>query len=404
MGKTYTVLATLAAMGAKHALIASPAIVRTHWKRSAMEYGFQGRITVKSYDELVRGGLEMMAKLTLVEKIDTIVGDEAHYCKHATSQRTRIMLGKDGYARRVGQVILASGTPMPKNPGELFTQLVFLAPDVLRAFGVPTYEKWKDTFCVVAKRWVRGKLVEKIVDAKNPEVLRLLLDEVMLRREEGADIPPIWWQNVRLNVADLDIFEEGKFIDVEEADTMRLIREAALEGRLEEIANDPHVSRMRRKLGELKVEPVIEMLSSQLADSVDKVAVFAYHTSVLHRLRDGLAQYGVAFIDGSVSSTNRDRALHAFQTDPRVRVFIGQSTATGTGFDGLQYATNRAVNVEPDWTADNNVQLAKRLARQGQKHGHTIMQMIALADTLDESIIGQNVREAKMKAKVFGDE
>ncbi len=394
MGKTYTVLEALKRMSSQHALIVCPAIVQSHWRHSAREIDFEGRLSVYSYEMLTRGGMPLMAKLVLNEKIDAFVPDEAHYCKHATSQRTKIVMGRDGYARRVPHVILASGTPMPKNPAELFTQLVFLAPDVLVAFGVGTYEKWVDAFCVMQKRWVRGKLIEKVVDAKNADLLKTILDEIMLRREGGADLPEIWWQQVRL---------DGPTNEPEMHDerVISLVKHAIESGTLEEIANDPHVSRMRRRIGELKVAPVVEMLSSQLADSTEKVAVFAYHTSVLHGLRDGLAQFGVAYIDGSVSSRNRELALSEFQNNPRTRVFIGQSTATGTGFDGLQYATHRAINVEPDWTADNNMQLAKRLARMGQSHSTTIMQMVSLAGTLDDSIIGQNIREVKMQRKVF---
>ncbi len=393
MGKTYTILETLKRMDAKHALVVCPAIVKTHWHRSAEEIGFEGRLTVESYEKVTRGGLQMMANLTIKEKIDTLVADEAHYCKHPTSQRTKLIMGRDGYARRVGRAILASGTPMPKNPAELFTQLVFLAPDVMRAFGVETYQKWMDTFCVVVVRWARGQRIEKVVGVRNPDVLRLLLNEIMLRREHGIDLPPLWWQTIRL---------DGDDLWADDDDIEPMVNAAIAAGNLASIAMDPHVARMRRRLGELKILPVVEMLSSQLADSTEKIAVWAYHTSVLHGLRDGLEQFGVAFIDGSTSASKRDSALIAFQNDPRTRVFIGQNTATGTGFDGLQHAASRGILVEPDWTAKNNVQLGHRLARMGQKAPTTIMQMVILAGTLDEAIVGQNLMETKMEEKVFG--
>jgi SNF2 family DNA or RNA helicase len=160
---------------------------------------------------------------------------------------------------------------------------------------------------------------------------------------------------------------------------------------------------MRRRLGELKVAPVAEMLSSQLADSSEKVVVFAHHTTVLHSLRELLATFGVAYIDGD--TTKRDEEIDRFANDPRCRVFIGQNQACGTGTDGLQKSgAHRAIFVEPDWTAANNVQLAKRLARIGSKADRVIAQFVTLSGTLDEGIVAQNIRESAIAADVFGTE
>lgn len=400
MGKTHTIIASLKRLGVERPLIACPAIVTSQWYRSMDEQDYTpfADPIVMSYDKLVRGDMKLMAELILKEKIDALIPDEAHYLKHASSQRTRLIMGKDGYARRVPIVIPASGTPMPKNPQELFTQLTYLAPEVLKEFGVQTLDKWTKKFCTMRGRMIRGKWEEKCIDVSNALELKALLDRVMLRRESGVDLPKIWWQTLYLNGenSDWQNWELG-----EDAEAFGKIAAAVREGDLESIANDPHVARMRRRLGELKVDPVVEMLRGQLADSTDKIAVFAYHTSVLHGLRDGLRQFGVAYIDGSVSSGRRDSEKYRFIQDEKTRVFIGQMGATGTGFDGLQYATNRAVIVEPDWTAENNVQIARRIARTGQTRGTSMVQMIALANTLDEAIIGINRRETEMRMKVF---
>lgn len=399
MGKTLTLSIAAAQTNSWATLVVCPAIVRSHWKRTLEEAG-RDPSYVKSYDEIVRGGFLLMAKM-LDADVGTLIVDEAHYCKHATSQRTRILMGKDGYARRIENVWLASGTPMPKNPLEMFTQICYLAPEVLLAHGIRTKDQWKDRFCVVRGRMIRGVWTEKVVDVKNVEELKVILDVVMLRRETGIDLPEIWWQVMRLNGETDELTEGSEFVDEWERKAYGMIVRANLAEDLEDIAKDPYVSRMRRRLGELKVAPVAEMLTSQLADSVEKVAVFAYHTSVLRGLAEKLAAFGVAYIDGDVSDNNRQLQLEKFRTDPRCRVFIGQNVACGTGMDGLQYAARRAILVEPSWTAKENVQLGRRIARTGQISRETcIVQMIALANTLDDSVVRQNQRETEMADKV----
>jgi SNF2 family DNA or RNA helicase len=157
---------------------------------------------------------------------------------------------------------------------------------------------------------------------------------------------------------------------------------------------------MRRRLGELKVAPVVELLKTQLAESDEKVVVFAHHRPVLEALRIALDDFGVEYIDGD--TRYRDEAIDRFRHAPGRRVFLGQNIACSTGMDGLQYSgARRVILVEPDWTPDVNLQLGKRVARMGAADGKIIVQMIALAGTLDEAIVAQNKRETEMVAQAM---
>lgn len=396
LGKTRTLLAAAGAAGLRRPLIISPAIVRTHWHREGVEMGWQqadfSLLNVKSYDEITRGGNALMKRLLVDDKIDGLILDEAHYLKHAQALRTQQILGRDGYARRLDTVWLASGTPIPRNPAEIWTVLASLFPDVALKYGLRTYRDFVDRYCVVRIAFVRGGVREKVVGVKAEHVpeLRALLSEIMQVRtldDVGLDVPAIDWQLTRL---DGDTSNETPIFGH--------LMAAIQAGELQAIADEPQIARMRRRLGELKAPLVVEMLRSQLEDSTGKVAVFAHHRSVLAVLREGLREFGVAYVDGDTSPNARDNQIRdfAFEPDAGIRVFIGQNQACATGMDGLQYATSRAVLVEPDWAADVNYQLGKRVARIGSEAGHAIVQMIALAGTLDEAIVAQNKRETEM--------
>lgn len=399
LGKTRTVIRALQLADVRRPLIACPAIVRTHWRREFEALGYRGYPVIKSYDHLTRGGMTLMAHLMLRDKIDALVLDEAHYVKHDTSKRTQLLMGRDGYARRLETVFLASGTPMPKHPGELWTQLCYLAPAVLREHGLTTKADFVARFCVTRPRFVRGKLIEKVVGTQHVEELQAILGRVMLRRtldDVGLDVPRLFWQVTKLDSDEI----VGPGVERSRPHFAELVRRLDAGESLAELLTDPHVARYRRRVGELKAPAVAEMLLSQLADSDEKVVVFAHHRSVLHTLREMLGTFGVAYIDGDVPDSQRAAEIDRFQTDPRCRVFLGQNIACQTGI--TLTAARRVVLVEPDWTAVVNEQLGHRVARIGQTAERCVGQLVALAGTLDEAIVGQHHRELRISAEVFG--
>lgn len=391
LGKTRTLLAGLNGR-VDQTLVVCPAIVRTHWLREAALLGYDsiaaGAPVVKSYDEITRGGDALMKTLIGKHGVNALVLDEAHYCKHANAQRTKQLLGLNGYARRLSRVYAASGTPVSKHPGELWTVLSALFPEVCVEHGLKSYRAFIDRFCAVRLQFVRGKTVEQVMpEIRNEDEYRVILGKVMLARtldDVGVDVPPLDWQITRLDGAgDGLVFSESSYV------------QAVLEaGTLAEIANDPHVASMRRRLGELKVGPVAEMLTSQLAGNDEKVVVFAHHRSVLTSLHEMLKNFGVCYIDGDTPQSARDAAIDRFQSDASARVFLGQNITCQTGI--TLTAARRVVLVEPDWTADVNEQLGKRVARIGQSASRCIGQLICLAGTLDEAIIARNHREVRM--------
>jgi SWI/SNF-related matrix-associated actin-dependent regulator 1 of chromatin subfamily A len=403
LGKTRTLIYAAQLAGIERPLIVTPAIVRSHWHRELDVMQFVDDLRsvgfVASYDEVLRGGVDLLRTHIKDNRIDALILDEAHLLKHATAKRTRILLGKDGYARRLPVVWAASGTPLPRNPAEIWTLLSSVFPWVPLQYGVKAYKQFVERYCITRPVQVRGQWRDKIV-GNNPEhlaELNAMLAQIMQVREPGDDMPAIDWQVLRLDVPEHDQYA---FVEIP---TALSLQSAIRHGTLEDIANDPHVSRMRRRLGELKVAPVVELLKAQLENSDEKIAVFAHHRSVLLGLRDGLAEFGVAYIDGDSSTEHREEALEAFQHGwrERPRVFIGQNIACKEGMDGLQHATNRAILVEPDWSASVNDQLGHRVARMGSTHDYAIVQMVALAGTLDEAIVAQNKRETEMVAQAM---
>lgn len=390
VGKTRTLLRGLQLIGAQKPLIICPAIARTHWWQEIRTLGCTFDPMVVSYDKVVRDDGPLSR---IVDASDHLILDECHMVRTPSAQRTKIILGRNGYARRIHRVWAASGTPMWKTPDNLWTILSTLFPRVVAEHGCTTANQWREKFCKYRMVNVGGgRYVPKVYAVNNASELREIMDTVMLRRtmsDVGLDVPEIFWQPW---VVDADVSSEIR--DAENA-----LVTASDPSRVDELRNgDPHVARLRRLVGEAKVGAVAAALADQLTASNEKIVVFAHHRRVLGQLALLLGPYGVAYVDGDTSQDARDEAIRAFQHGT-ARVFVGQTIACHTAI--TLTAAHRVVLVEPDWTANVNYQAAKRVARIGQTSQHCVAQMVSLAGTLDEAIVRQNLREVRIAEEVF---
>lgn len=391
LGKTRTLLQALKLAGAELPLVVCPASVRSAWLAESGLLGFLN-IVVKSYDEIVRGGVPLMATLLRDSGVDSLVLDEFHKLKNPTSRRARALLGRDGYARRLSRVYLASGTPVSKNPFELWTTLGSCFPDVALEHGLRTAEDFRSRFCRVYMDYSRFRPTERIApELRNEEEFREILRKIMLRREPddvGLTLPRVWFQTIALDGGALDEITEG------------VLRDCLAAVDLAAAGDSPRITSSRKQVGLVKAPIVVKWLREQLEDSDEKVVVFAYHRAVLNVLRAGLASLGLAYIDGDTSPARRRQQIEWFQSNPFYRVFLGQQVATQEGL--TLTAACRVVIVEPSWTADDNVQAAFRVARIGQVASSCVAQLIGLAGTIDEAITHKNRRESALRARMLG--
>lgn len=387
LGKTRTVLEAIRRLGGKKTLVLAPAIAVTHWLREADALGMD-RPVVMSYDKAIRGHTNGVS-------YDALVSDESHMLKHATSKRTKLVFGKGGLTDNAAFFYAASGTPVPRHPGELWPMLYAVFPHVLLEHGIKNITQFKERFLVIRRIFATYGYREKVVALKNVDEFKVLLSKIMLRRtlaDLDFEVPEVVWSEQVIDAQGMRVGSHDLPLRVQQA----IARGEPLEPYLQ----DEHVARYRRNVGLAKAPAVITKLKSELEEGSDKVLVFAHHTDVLHMLRDGLAEFGVAFVDGSVTGSRRDSEIDRFQSDVNTRVFVGQNKACS--LSATLTAAQRAVLVEPDWAADVNYQLGQRMARIGSKFQACFGQMVSLAGTIDEAVVRQNVRETKMAQQMFG--
>jgi SNF2 family DNA or RNA helicase len=291
--------------------------------------------------------------------------------------------GKTGLQAAADRVLLLSGTPCPNHAGELFPHYNTFWRDLLTHEGKPLGQT---DFEERYTRYTDGPWGRAIHGSREQDRLRTALAPVILRRRREdvlPELPPLQLQDVPLTAGG-PIIESTIPAVREITEALRAVPVNALVARLGGVVTDDSLNTLRRLLGETKAGVAAEWVRERLGLGVDKILVFAWHTSVIAKLAELLADFGPVTITGATSSAARSAAVHQFQNDPRVRVFIGQTRAAGSAIT-LTRATEVAI-VEPSWVPGENDQAIARAWRLGQTQP-VLVSFLFVPGSLDQRIM-----------------
>lgn len=144
------------------------------------------------------------------------------------------------------------------------------------------------------------------------------------------------------------------------------------------------MSKARHAVALAKVHDVIAHVEALLNDEeVPKVILFAHHRDVIDELMAGLAAYSPVRVVGGDAMEDRQAAVDAFQTDPKVRVFVGSIYAAGVGL--TLTAAAHVVFAELDWVPGVMSQAEDRAHRIGQDKS-VLVQHLVLQGSMDANL------------------
>lgn len=377
-------------------LVICPASVVENWKREIAKYrtgDWQAFVT--SYDKASRSDFNKI----VAREWCVAIFDEGHYLKSLTAKRTVAVYGRQAalakpcIARCARQVWVLTGTPMPNHAGELYPHLRALLPEAVTSprTGKPwTYYQFEASYCIVKSNGFGNQ----ILGSKNEAKLHEKMKDFMLRRRKSEvlkDLPP-------LRFAELWLDGDVDGVDFAEAERVReALRREGIEG-LRRLAFDGGVAKLRRLTGMAKAGPAAQWVSEWLDSTPEdrKIVVFAHHVDVLEHLYDKLHTRAVR-VHGGMKQAERQRAVDRLQSDPDVRVFIGQIQAAGTGIT-LTRASD-LLFVEHSWVPAENDQAAQRIHRIGQSEP-CLVRFAMIAGSIDEDISRAVARKMASIAKV----
>jgi SWI/SNF-related matrix-associated actin-dependent regulator of chromatin subfamily A-like protein 1 len=140
------------------------------------------------------------------------------------------------------------------------------------------------------------------------------------------------------------------------------------------------ISKLRMLAARGKLDQMIEWIGETIEDH--KLVVFAIHREIMDPICEKFKHVMVK-IAGDVSEKDRLKAIDQFQTNPKVKLFVGQVQAAGTGIT-LTAACHVAF-LELPWTPGDVLQAEDRCHRIGQDQPVVVYYLLA-ANTIDEKM------------------
>lgn len=397
LGKSAQAIVAADKVGARQVVVICPAVAVINWQREFELWSLtRPQLFVVSYDKATRPDIKEKIKSM---QPDVLIIDEAHYAKTRTAKRTCALYGKhcvgNGIANHSHRVWLLTGTPCPNNAGELYSHLRALWPETIMRDGKPSnYADFIHTYCQV----IDTQFGPKILGNKNTAELKAILRNLMIRRKAEdvlKDLPPIFWQST---VVEADhVLHDVRQLEQEPA--VEALSASLQKGDINLEEMGVAMASLRRVTGLAKAKLAARMVADELQNhAYEKIVVFVQHTEVGKTLIQELAKFGVVSISGTTTTTQRQNAIDQFQTNPKVRVFIGQLQACSTAI--TLHAANQVLFVEQSWTPADNAQAAKRCHRIGQKKP-VIVRMLGLAKSIDEFVAKVLTRKSQMIAEIL---
>jgi SWI/SNF-related matrix-associated actin-dependent regulator 1 of chromatin subfamily A len=309
----------------------------------------------------------------------SVILDEIHYAKNYRAKRTKaveaiIQRDYDPIKKENPIMVVGlSGTPI-LNHGVEIHQIAKLINPYCLGYSFFTFA---DMYC---REGVFGGYE---IDMYKVEKLNERLKMIMLRRRKAdvlTQLPDKTRQDIEMCIDEnayrselrKHLFElRGKYEDDSKIILAMMARE-------------------RQIAGKLKVEGVVDFLLDRLAETDEKIVVFAHHTEVINQISQKLTEAGYTntVYVGEMNDEARQKAIQDFKE--KNRVIIISIHAGGTGIN-LQFA-NYVVFAELDWSPSQLQQAEDRCHRIGQKNNVTVYYLFA-KNTIDEAITKQVVRK-----------
>lgn len=385
-------------------LVICPASIKINWRRElekwlvrpmtcsiagTKEFDKNADIIIINYDILSQNHDFLHSK-----KWGLLVVDECQYVKNNRAQRTKEVLGywykKQG--KRIPGIeatrkLFLTGTPIVNRPIELWPIANALDPAKFRSFTyfVKRYCNahhngwgWDYSGAANLEELQKKLRTSFMVRRLKKDVLTELPAKVrqIIELPENGTVRELTKENKKWSAQEFNLERLAAACDAAATDEQyRQAAQALSEGMrlaFEEMAA------IRHEVAREKAPAVIQYLKDAVEAS-EKVVCFAHHRDVIAQIAEAFPGECVT-LTGSTPMTARQEAVDAFQTDPDVKLFIGNIRAAGVGI--TLTAASHVVFAELDWTPGNLTQAEDRCHRIGQANS-VLVQHLVLNGSLD---------------------
>jgi len=332
-----------------------------------------------------------------------MVIDESTTIKNPTAKRTKniIALSEISRYRRI-----MTGSPVTKNPLDLYSQCEFLSPYLL---DFTSYYAFRNRYAEMKTLHLRGRSIQIVDEFKNLGELSDQLKGFSYRvlKEDCLDLPEKNWtkRQITLTHDQRKIYEQMKetalaHLNGKVASTMIVLTQLM---RLHQITCG-HFTADDGTIQDIPNNRFKELLDV-LSEMEGKAIIWAhYQHDVKNIIREVVKIYGEGSIVDFFGLTPQDERqdnIRKFQNDPKCRFFVG-TPATG-GYGITLTAANTVIYYSNGYDLEKRLQSEDRAHRIGQKKSVTYVDIIA-EDTVDEKIVKALRDKINIASQVLGEE
>ena len=380
LGKTTSAVVASLESQSKKILVICPASLKINWKREIENYSDKTISIVegKKWEDAdyVIINYDILKNFHSLEKdvesiirnsgVDLIIVDEAHAICNTQAQRTKLV---NDIAKITDKVWLLTGTPVTSRPINYFNLLNLVDCNVAQNWMayVKRYCNGYQFRAGNRKIWnVSGASnLEELYERTKPFVLRRLKNDVLDLPEKI--ITPVYMRLRSKEYEDVmgEYYEWYDKGGESNSLTMQFSK----------------IAKVRQIIANEKVAQTIE-LCENILEQDKKVIIFCNFTDSLNTIYNHFKKVAVK-LDGSTPKGERQDAVDKFQTDDKVKVFVGNIKAAGVGL--TLTAAETVIMNDLSFLPSDHSQAEDRAYRYGQKN--TVVVYYPLFENTIEGII-----------------
>jgi SNF2 family DNA or RNA helicase len=299
-----------------------------------------------------------------------------------------------------------TGSPVTKNPLDLYTQCQFLD---IHHLGHDSYYSFRNRYALMKSANISGRSINLVVGYQNLGELSDKLKPFSYRvlKEDCLDLPDKTYikREIQLTDEQKKLYKQMRqealaTLNGKTVTTMTALTQLM---RLHQITCG-HFSADDGTIQEVKNNRLAELLD--VLDEVEGKAIIWAHyqhdvKNIFKLIEEKYGPGSVVHYYGKTLPEQRDYAIKNFKDNDKVRFFVGTPQTGGYGITLVQ--ANTVIYYSNGYDLEKRMQSEDRAHRIGQKKKVTYVDIIA-EDTVDNKIVKSLRKKIDIASKVMGEE
>ena len=329
--------------------------------------------------------------------------DESTTIKNPGAKRTKniLKLSEDAKYRRI-----MTGSPVTKNPLDLYSQCEFLSPWLL---DFTSYYAFRNRYAEMKTIYAHGRSVQVVDKFKNLGELSDQLKNFSYRvlKEDCLDLPDKIYmkRNIKLSPDQNKLYMQMKETALANLNGKQVTTVNALTQlmRLHQITCGHFTA--DDGTTQLIANNRIDELMDVLEEVEGKAIIWAHYQYDIHAIiKNIVKEYGpgsVVDYYGLTPQDERQPNIKKFQDDPRCRFMVGTPSTGGYGI--TLTAANTVIYYSNGYDLEKRLQSEDRAHRIGQKKSVTYVDLMC-DETVDAKIVKALRKKINIASEVLGEE